>query len=432
MKILILSQASPKSNSGIVGKTMLDNLNRNNNVEAKLLVKDWDFFNDKNIIPVRTIVFQFFHWIKFVSSGVMRRLGIAKPTILKSTNPNYCVQDYDQTKNYFNSEKIIRKSGFIPDAIIVLFMSEFLSFNNLYELNNLTKAPIFLYMMDMAPFTGGCHYAWDCIGYTKECGSCIALYSDNPKDQTNVNFKFNESFVKKSNIIPVAASEGQYVQLCNSSLFKDKKKLKLLLPIDEKIYFPTDKITIRKKLGIPVDKKIIFFGAVYLDQKRKGFKELVDSLNILFKIISDPSKVHLIIAGNNNVNYQELIPFSFTVLGYLDHTILPKAFQAADVFVSASIEDSGPMMVNQSIMSGTPVVSFDIGIALDLIHNKETGFRVKLKDSNEMANGIKYILELDDSEYKKISANCRAMGINKFSINKINEELLLMINNQIV
>lgn len=162
--------------------------------------------------------------------------------------------------------------------------------------------------------------------------------------------------------------------------------------------------------------------------KRKGLKELIESLKILKEKIDDPSQIHLAIAGNNLTGFEALLPFSYTKLGYLDHNNLPKAFQAADVFVSPSIEDSGPMMVNQSIMCGTPVVSFEIGVALDLVHNNETGYKAKLKNTEDFAAGIESILRLSPSDYNKMSNNCRKIGLENFSSSIFTNKLMKISN----
>ena len=172
-------------------------------------------------------------------------------------------------------------------------------------------------------------------------------------------------------------------------------------------------------MSLPLNKKIIFSGAVSFEEKRKGFDQLVKALEILKKDLYTKENIHLAIAGNSNIEFEKLLPFPYTMLGYLSHTDLPKAFQAADVFVSPSIEDAGPMMVNQSIMCGTPVVAFEIGVALDLVHNGDTGYRAKLEDCDDLANGIYSILKKNQEELRIMQKNCRKLGINKFSIKKI-------------
>lgn len=68
---------------------------------------------------------------------------------------------------------------------------------NIFELYRNTNARVFWLMYDMAPFTGGCHYAWDCNGYRERCGRCPGLYSDDPEDISNKNLLFKRSTLER-------------------------------------------------------------------------------------------------------------------------------------------------------------------------------------------------------------------------------------------
>jgi len=69
------------------------------------------------------------------------------------------------------------------------------------------------------------------------------------------------------------------------------------------------------------------------------------------------------------------------------------------------------MMINQSIMCGTPVVSFEMGVAQDLVKDGETGYRAKIKDSVDLAQGIYSILALEPDKYKLLSYKCRKLAM---------------------
>jgi len=432
MKILILSKSDPYKNAGIVAKDLLDGLKNHEGNEVKLIVKVWGHYPDKDIIPIDS--FFMYNQKRLFRKGfnLLKRLGLFRKNTFK-TNRDYNVQDYDQTITYFSTKKILKKAGFTPDAILVLFMQNFLSYKNIYELNHITKASIFLYLMDMAPMTGGCHYAWDCKGYEKQCGKCPALFSDNHPDQSHINWKFKKEFVEKTNITVIAGTEWTFQRLKKNSIFINKQKHKILLPIDQNVYKPANKKSARKQLGLPLDKKIIFFGAVSIKIKRKGFNELMKALNILNDQMADENKknIHLAVAGKESSEFEEHLPFTNTVLGYLSHTGLAKAFQAADVFVSPSIEDSGPMMINQSIMCGTPVVSFEMGVALDLVHTGKTGYRAKLFDSKDLSEGIRYIIFLNNERYLEIKKNCRNVGIKLLCSTEFHKRIEIIINENI-
>lgn len=416
MDILIISSSNPNKASGIVAKDLLNGLSLKNENRVKLIVKAWDKYGDTRIDAIETKPEHYcnvaLRLIKRVLKKIFKNNTTKKEIIYKNIDSNYYFE-YDLTKTYYSTKKVLKKTGYKPDIVIILFMTDFLSFKNLHEINKLTGAKIYLYLMDMAPFTGGCHYAWKCKGYEKQCGKCPAIYSEQAKDQSFLNWEFKNKYIEKTNISAIAAADWTYQQLMKSTLFKNKQKQKILLPIDSNVFNPDNKTTARNKLGLPLNKRIVFLGAVTLHEKRKGFRELIIALNILKEKLpfNERNNIHLAIAGKNSKKLTNQLTFSYTLLGFLSHKELPIAFQASDIFVTPSIEDSGPMMINQSIMCGTPVVAYEMGVALDLVHTGETGYRAKLKDSKDLAAGIKFILELNDLEYKKMSAKCRETGL---------------------
>jgi glycosyltransferase involved in cell wall biosynthesis len=99
-------------------------------------------------------------------------------------------------------------------------------------------------------------------------------------------------------------------------------------------------------------------------------------------------------------------------LGFIrDDRTLAAAYQAADTFVCPSIEDSGPMMINESLMCGTPVVSFDMGVAGDLVHTGTTGYRARLGDCRDLARGIGAILALSPDQRDAVARECRQLAL---------------------
>lgn len=332
---------------------------------------------------------------------------------ISKVDPRYCF--FDSGVSFICSpSEILEKVNFKPDVIIAHWISGFLSAKDLAKLSMVVDAPVIWYLMDMGPLTGGCHYAWDCKGYTLKCGCCPALYSNDKDDFSSKYLKKKSKYLQKTNIVPVAGTEWLFRQVQNSSLFKGKKKEKILIGIDQNVFKPAAREQVRRQLGLPLGKKIIFFGAGRVSEPRKGLLYLKESLMHLasgeFKKKDDTV---IVTAGHDDEAWREGegYPFEHKHLGVLrNDKELAAAYQAADVFVCPSIEDSGPMMINEAIMCGTPVVSFEMGVALDLVQTGHTGYRAKLKDSRDLANGIKYILELGDDESLAISENCRKLG----------------------
>lgn len=413
MNILIFNANNPYLASGIVALNLYNDLKANGH-NVRLLTNKFEKEYPDGIISMETS----FHanWMKSSLRNKLtwyrKRLKLDPET---KTDSKYDFLEFREHKVFYSTDKFLRKSGLKPDIIIVLFAKRFINTKNIYELFKKTGSKIFWLMYDMAPLTGGCHYAWDCNGYKNSCGNCPGLLSSNPQDITHKNFLYKQRFIENSNVQLVAASEWQYKQAKESSLFRNKTIHKILLSTDPDIFKPVDKEPLRRNMGIPAFRKVIFFGSIELTTIRKGMSYLLESLKILKGRIAGTqleNKLLLLIAGHKIEDFVSELPFEYKYLGMLDNTYgIAKAYQAADIFLCPSIEDSGPTMINQSIMTGTPVVSFEMGVAPDLVIAGKTGYVAKIKDSADFAEGIYQILNLDPSQRKQLSTNCRELGL---------------------
>lgn len=421
MNILILNKNNPTKESGVVALDLFNQL-KSKGHEVKLLVNSFDKAYPEGIISLETLFsIRKKLFLAKLEWRVNKLIKLGKNKEKLPVNPDYCFFQIDEGQQLYKTRKLLKVAHNKPDIIIVLWVKNFVNLKNIYELHELTHAKIFWLLYDMAPFTGGCHYAWECKGYQNSCGSCPGLFSKDPFDMSNKNLSFKKHYLDKIDLEIIAGSEWQYLQAKTSTLFKAKRIHKILIPIDPVVFKPVTKEAVRNGMNLPENKKIIFFGAVGLTERRKGMYFLIESLNRLKELMKSSDNelsdnILLLIAGQEFDAITDSLPFDFKYLGYLNSGIqLAEAYQAADVFVCPSIEDSGPMMINQSIMSGTPVVSFNMGVSVDLVRTGETGYLAELKDSNDMAFGIYSILKLTQDDYTKMSIKCREIAMQTFS-----------------
>lgn len=326
------------------------------------------------------------------------------------------------------AQEILDTVDFTPNYIFV-YWSKF-SFNQklLYELQVMTGAKIICVPLDMAFLTGGCHFSGECLNYQNECGNCPALWISHKKDLSYRTLKYKKKYIDKSDIVYLSGAElAEQMRL--SSLLKNKTIYEFILGQDEDVFKPISNSKLKKEYNFNQNSKVIFFGATNLSDKRKGMIYLQQALCKLSELIKEEDvewNIELLIAGNNPSNFK--LPFPHKYVGFLkEKSELAKMYQMADVFVSPSIEDSGPLMVNQAILSGTPVASFDIGIAQVLVKNGKTGYKAKLKDVDELANNIFKILNSDNIALMK--ENCRDLGIKLIS-KKSTKNLISTILNE--
>ena len=363
-----------------------------------------------------------------IGQKIKSSLGLQKS--IKRDN-KYQFFELDGMKQYFSTAKILSKlNGFKPDAIVVFFATEFITIKNIKELAESTGASILWEFMDMAPITGGCHYSWECDRYTNGCGKCPALFSESENDLSAINLAFKKKYINGYDLRLIIGSKWDHQNTLKSSVFKSLPMYRTFLGIEPDIFQPGDKKAIRANWGIPEDSIVFFFGSVHFAEERKGMKYLMDALNLLHTRLNGnevSEKIVLLIAGNTSDFPLELLPFKYHCLGYLKQVNeLANAYQAADVFICPSIYDSGPVMVNQALMSGTPIVSFEMGVSLDLVHNGRTGYHAKLKDSEDLAEGLHQMVIRLPEDQKRMEEECRLLALELLDPEKVIQMYILV------
>jgi len=331
----------------------------------------------------------------------------------------YAFHNLNERKKHFAGSKILNKIPFKPDVILIFWVSDFVNSKTMKELSGLGEAKIFWLMTDNAPLTGGCHYPWNCEGFHTDCSGCPAILTKSKKIIAQKNLAFKNKNLP-ANLELISGSESDYQRAKKASLFKGKKIHKIIAPIDENKFAPGDKKAAKLHFGISPEKKVIFYGASSLSDPRKGGSYFIEATKMLQKKIESINKDQrpdflLLLAGREGFEHLKGIGIETKEVGFLNEENLIKAYQAADFVVSPSLEDSGPMMVNQCIMCGTPMVAFNTGVAMDLVNTGETGYKAQLFDAVDFAEGMRYLLMMNEEESKKIASNCRTLALNNFT-----------------
>lgn len=293
-----------------------------------------------------------------------------------------------------------------PDIIFVHWVSDFANAKIIADLKRMTGAKILFLMVDHALYSGGCHYQLDCEGYKDGCHNCPATNSRLIKCGIERNYVFKKKHLPEDIYVAVRGAEKQ--RLRQSAIYKNCHQELVVFPIDETKYRPSsNRAALREKWNVPIGSKIVLIGATHLGERRKGMK-LVEAA--LEKVKND---VVLLVAGN--MDKQMAFGKESIVLGLLNENQLIETYQMADVFVCPSLADSGPLMVKQSCLCGTPVVAFPVGVSIELVENGETGYLANYGDVDDLANGIDTITMLSDENWREMSIKCRERAVQLFS-----------------
>lgn len=81
-------------------------------------------------------------------------------------------------------------------------------------------------------------------------------------------------------------------------------------------------------------------------------------------------------------------------LGHLhDDVSLRVLYSAADVMVVPSLQEAFGQTASESMACGTPVVAFGATGLLDIVDHQINGYLAQLFDTQDLANGINWILQ---------------------------------------
>lgn len=324
---------------------------------------------------------------------LLERIGNKLRYRPKNIAQQYYALWFNEKKSKLPKKELRYYASFKPDIIILNWVTAYLAAGDIQKLQNLTGAKIFWNLLDKGPLTSICHYTWDCQQYTSVCRKCPI--SKNKKFQRIVKttHEYRQSYYNKTNLNIIAPTSELYKQAKASSNFKNKNINYVPLSINTKVFKSLSKDKSKKELGISPNKKVIFFGVSRHSEVRKGIVYLNKALKILKERIGIKSIVLLIAGHDSDQNIYAEIGYEVKSMGAINSDeILNLCYNAADIFVSPSIEDSGPMMINESICCQTPIVAFNIGVANDFIKNRVNGSIVPLYNCNRMAEEINYHL----------------------------------------
>lgn len=145
---------------------------------------------------------------------------------------------------------------------------------------------------------------------------------------------------------------------------------------DTELFKPMDREECRKRLGLSLDKKIIFFPADVADPARwthKGYDLFQKAMNLL----DSKSKDIMIITGGN-----------------IRHENMPYYMNAANAVVQTSRFEASPMAVKECMAVNMPVVSTNAGDTRE-IFGSTPGYYICERDPKDVAAKIRQALEFE-------------------------------------
>lgn len=282
---------------------------------------------------------------------------------------------------------------------------------------NATK-PLVWTLYDMWPMSDHCAYPvmWGCNIWKTGKGHCPSLFDYPPIrcDTGAYLWKHKKVVYEQCDISFVGPSQWMCKTARESLLIGHFPIHCIPQGIDTNFFSPGDKREARKMLGIPVDAEVIFMSAIP-NAPRKGLEYFIEALKYLTR---DPRPFILVVGSRGLFPKEVTSKFPMREMGYLHSAeLFHTCFVASDISVLPTLADNLPLTILDSLSTGVPVVSFDVGGISEAVRTGETGYLARYKDAKDLAHGIDDLLK-DPSRLKRIAHHARQLILSHYTLDQ--------------
>jgi glycosyltransferase involved in cell wall biosynthesis len=289
-----------------------------------------------------------------------------------------------------------------PTAAITRFDPDLIILGNLHGaradprlLERLAEQwPVFIVLHDFWWLTGRCAYTGECPKYLQGCDASCPTPDEYPQLASH---KIADAWRTKREVLdrptgPVllgssrwAASFARHAlaQGCpDGRRSPNVENFRVGVPTD--VFRPQDMRSCRQRLGLPLDKFVVFISSATLEDQRKGVRDYAQAIEAL-----DLPDVITVAAGRSDPA-SELRIANLRQVGYLSaDEDLATLYSAADIFVGPSSAETFGQVFIEAAACGTPVVAYHTTGMTDSVVHGITGLTAPAGDVGELAARIR-------------------------------------------
>lgn len=401
MKILLVNTSERIGGAAIAAHRLMEALKRHG-VSASMLVRDRQTqMLSVNAIPSTWMLPLKFLWERLVillNNGFsMKRLWLV---------------DIANTGTDITTMPAFKQA----DVIHLHWVNQgFLSLDNIQRILSCGK-PIVVTMHDMWYFTGICHYASGCNRYQSRCTHCPQLNGQGlGRDLARQVFERKLRMDASANLTFVGCSRWMAQNAAKSVLTRGHKVVNIPNAIDTDLFAPGDSEQARRQLHLPLDKRLLLFGAQRITDARKGFRYLAEACELIRKEQPDVAKqLAIVVVGADSAKVKDEIPLDVFPVSYVhEEEEIVKVYNAVDVYVTPSLQDNLPNTIVEAMACGTPCVGFEVGGIPEMIDHQQNGYVARYRNASDFAHGI--LWTLDASRHNELAHQAREKALETYS-----------------
>lgn len=288
-----------------------------------------------------------------------------------------------------------------PRAFIFYWVSYFVSFKCMFELRQAyPDIPFVLVCLDEGFLGGGCHYSWGCHGYEGTCSNCPATASPLGKRRIEQELQRRAALAPAINPIVFYPTTNMQQMGKKSAVLKNLRSAMTPLGAVSNRELNTVLISAnRKASGNNAKNKRLILLIRSSSEYRKGCDLFIAAIKQLgARIPNLRQRLEVISIGDATIRDARIDDYvDHTYLGFVPRKELLSIYEKVDALIVTSREDAGPLMINECVALGKFVISTSVGVANDLIADKQNGLIVRELTGDAICDSLAMFLECCDS-----------------------------------
>lgn len=313
--------------------------------------------------------------------------------------------------DFFNSDYILKTKEYEKADIIQChnLHGYYFSLQTLIKMSY--EKPVVWTLHDMWAVTPHCAHAFDrpLKNGFYECPNLETYEAISWHNE--IYLKWRKQSIYKKTALNIVTPSLWLKNKITGTVLGNKKITLIANGIDQEFFQKKEKIKVRRKLSLPVNKQIVFISSPGGD--RNPWKGWLFANQVIRNFEKSP-EILFVAIGNT-----QLDGFSKSNLKVIDYVVDPDQmvdyYNASDIFLLTSVAENFPLTVLEAMAVGLPVVAFDVGGVSEQIVHKRTGYLANYKNVSDLISGINYVLHLSFPEREKMSVFARQKCKKEFS-----------------
>lgn len=281
----------------------------------------------------------------FVARNLSRAVTVLQAKLVQ--NQNLLMTPF--SKNTLSVEKILSLK---PDIIHLHTFYNFLNTKTILEICN-SGIPIFISLHDERFYTGGCHYALNCLRYEDKCSNCPETRALFQGTVVRAQNKLTHAFGQLQTLTVIAPSDWIANRAKSSKVLRMADVVKVNNPLGSQFIASSARIRTIRDSSSPF---LVTFVAQDLQNPFKGLDTLLECISKFENEFKSRNIQFIFVGKGPEISIGALKARQYKKM---DTSKMVDVYLNSDLLVVPSLVDNSPNVIFEALACGTPFVGSD-------------------------------------------------------------------------